>query len=112
MDSIQITGLRLSTHIGVYPFEQKIKQTLLVDMNIPWDMRDKKDQIDETLDYDLLCQTVKNDVEQRSFQLIETVANHIADLIKTQWNIPTLSVSVSKPHALNNVSNIRVTVQR
>lgn len=112
MDSIQITGLRLSTHIGVHDFEQKIKQPLFIDMNIPWDISKAKDALEDTLDYDQLCQMVKQYVENRSFKLIETVANDIAALIKSNWNVAHVCVSVSKPHALNNVSDIRVTVNR
>ncbi len=112
MDSLQIKGLSVSTRIGVHAWEQQIEQRLLLDITIPSDFSGCNDLLSNTVDYDQLCQKVTHFVESNAFQLIETVADRIANLIKTEFKIAQLSVSVSKPHAIKNAANIQVTVNR
>ncbi|MDP1601886.1 MAG: dihydroneopterin aldolase [Legionella sp.] len=112
MDSLDIKGLSVNTRIGVHNWEQRIAQRLLIDINIPADLSACNDEIDKTIDYDKLCQRVTEHVESNAFKLIETVANTVAEIIKNEFNIAQVTVSVSKPHAVKNASDIRVTVQR
>ncbi|MBA2709474.1 MAG: dihydroneopterin aldolase [Tatlockia sp.] len=112
MDSLQIKGLSVTTRIGVHAWEQQIEQRLLIDITIPSDFSECNDVLSDTFDYEKLCQQVTHFVESNAFQLIETVANQIAHLIKTEFKIAQLSVSVSKPHAIKNAANIQVTINR
>lgn len=112
MDTLQIKGLSIMTHIGVHAWEQKILQRLLIDISIPTDFHHCNDNLANTIDYDKLCQQVTQYIESNSFQLIETVAERVADLIKQTFNIPELTISVSKPQAIKNASDIRVTITR
>lgn len=100
------------THIGIHEWEQRILQQLLVDIRIPIDVTACNNQLANTIDYDQLCQRVTTFVETTSFSLIETVAEHVAQLIKTEFQVNELSVSVSKPHAIKNATNICVTINR
>jgi dihydroneopterin aldolase len=112
LDSLHIKGLTVATRIGVYAWEQQIEQRLLIDITIPADFSACDDLLAKTVDYDKLCQQVTTYVESNAFQLIETVADRIAHLIKTEFKVEQLSVSVSKPHAIKNAANIQVTVTR
>lgn len=112
MDSLQIKGLTLTTRIGVFAWEQQIEQRLLIDITIPADFSTCNDCLSETIDYEKLCQQVTYYVESKSFQLIETVANEIAELIKTEFKVEQVSISVSKPHAIKNAANVQVTVSK
>ncbi|MDI9817935.1 MULTISPECIES: dihydroneopterin aldolase [unclassified Legionella] len=112
MDTLQITGLSIQTHIGVHAWEQKILQPLLIDITIPGDFSACQDDIANTIDYDKLCQQVTAYVEVNSFRLIETVAEQLAQLIKSAFNVQQITISVSKPHAIKNAANIRVTITR
>lgn len=100
------------TRIGVHAWEQQILQRLYIDISIPGNFTACNDDITNTIDYDKLCQTVTAYIESHSFCLIETVADKVANLIKQEFAIPQLTVSVSKPHAIKNASDIRVTVTR
>jgi dihydroneopterin aldolase len=44
--------------------------------------------------------------------LIETVAENVAKLIKDEFLVKELTISVSKPHAIKNAGNICVTINR
>lgn len=111
MDSLHIKGLSLSTRIGVYEWEQRINQKLLLDIVIPLDFKACEDDINNTVDYDKLCQTVTAYVEGNAFKLIETVALKVAELIKNEFNIQQVQVAVSKPHAVKNAADICVQIE-
>ncbi len=112
MDYLHINALQVSTKIGVHAWEQRINQQLLIDIIIPSDFSECKDQISNTLDYDSLCQTVTQYTESNSFQLIETVANNIAGLVKNKFGVNQVTISVSKPHAIKNAGSVKVTITR
>jgi len=111
-DSLQITALNIPARIGIHAWEQKILQQLLLDITIPMDLRTCNNELANTIDYDKLCQQVITFVESNSFTLIETVAEQVAQLIKDNFKVATLTVSVSKPHAVKQAGNIRVSVTR
>lgn len=112
LDYLDIKGLAITTRIGVYAWEQQISQRLELDITIPANFSACEDKIDQTIDYSKLCQQVTEFVESNAFQLIETVANQVAQLIKNEFNLDQVTVSVSKPHAIKNANNVRVTVTR
>ena len=112
MDLLTIQGLSVQTQIGVYAWEQQIKQQLLIDVSIPSDFSRCDDDITKTLDYDALCKTITSFVESQSFQLIEYVANSVAQLIQQEFGVTTLTISVTKPHAVKNAGIIKISVTR
>ena len=111
-DLLQISALNTMTHIGIHEWEQRILQQLLIDIRIPTDFTSCNNQLEKTIDYDQLSQRVTAYVESNSFTLIETVAETVAQLIKDEFQVTALTVSVSKPHAIKNAGNICVTVNR
>lgn len=111
-DRLTIKGLQVPTTIGVHAWEQRIKQALVLDISIPMDFSACQDDLSQTLDYDSLCQKITHFLETTSFQLIETVANQVAELIKKEFNPSEVSVTVGKPHAIKNAQNIQVSVTR
>ena len=111
-DIIQISKLRVETHIGIHAWEQKILQTLLIDINIPIDLSLCENDLSKTLDYSRICEEVTNHVATNAFSLIETVSEQVFFLIKDLFSVSSLSVTVSKPHAISNAENISVTIAR
>ncbi|CAM2969299.1 dihydroneopterin aldolase [Legionella worsleiensis] len=112
MDYLKISALKVAAQIGVHAWEQRIKQQLLIDITIPSDFTHCQDSLNNTLDYDALCQLVTQYVESNSFQLIEAVANQVSALIKKEFNLDEITVAVSKPHAIKNAGNVQVLVSR
>ena len=111
-DLLQITALSAKTYVGVYVWEQRILQQLLLDICIHTDFTKCNNELANTIDYDQLCQRVTAFVESNTFTLIETVAEKVAQLIKDEFHVTKLTVSVSKPHAIKNAGGICVTVNR
>ncbi|MFZ4077736.1 MAG: dihydroneopterin aldolase [Legionellaceae bacterium] len=109
---LTITELRTKTRIGVYAWEQKIDQTLLIDLDIPLDLTLVNNELKNTLDYSQLCETITTFVESNTFELIETAAEQIASLVKSRFNLTHLTLRVSKPNAIANARNVSVTLLR
>ncbi len=113
IDTLIISGLQVNTKIGIYSWEQHILQPLLLDITIPLNIQDCQDNLQQTLDYARLCSEITHLLESQSFKLIETVAEKVAAHIKTNFSIvKTLKVSVSKPKAVKNASNITISIER
>ena len=112
MDGLYIKALSVATRIGAFAWEQQISQPLLIDISIPADFSRCNDELSNTIDYAKLCQLVTSYVESNAFHLIETVADHVAHLVKKEFNLNEVSISVSKPHAIKNAANVQVTVTR
>ena len=112
MDTLKITALNIPATIGVHGWEQRIKQHLLLDIVIRFDASQCHDALEHTIDYDGLCQKITQHVESKSFQLIETVANEVALLVRQDDKVQQVVVSVSTPHAIKNAGPVCVTVER
>jgi len=111
MDTLTLTGLCASTTIGVHAFERQIKQRIYLDISIKYDFSASEDDITKTLDYAALASCVTHYVENQAFQLIESIAHGVLSLIQKTFDISEVCVSVSKPHAVANARDVRVTVQ-
>lgn len=115
MNLLRIEALRTTSRIGVHAWEQEINQVLLLDIDIPLStekLEQAHDEIENTIDYDALCQHVTNLVESNAFKLIETVALRVIRSIQSNFGVQALTVRVSKPHAIANASNISITMTR
>ena len=112
MDILHITALRTQTHIGVHAWEQAILQNLIFDIRIPTDISTCKDQLENTIDYATLSKVVTTYVESNHFKLIETVAEQVAQLIKNEFKVKDITLTVSKPQAIKNAANVSVTISR
>lgn len=112
MDTLNIKALKVSTKIGVYAWEQRIEQPLFIDISLDADFSACHEDLSRTLDYAALCASVSRFVESRSFHLIETVANEVADLIQKEFKVTQLVVGVSKPFAIRNAQDIQIIVRR
>lgn len=113
-DSVLIQQLAVKTTIGVYEWEKKIKQTLLFDITMLHDTMAaaKSDHIDDALDYFEVSKQVTEYVQDHSFELIETVANRVAELILSQFNVSQVSIKLLKPGAVENAASVGVAITR
>ena len=87
MDKVFVQGLEVLTTIGVYEWEKGIKQKLRFDLEMAHDNKPAaaKDDIRKALDYATLSQKVTLYAEQHQFELVETMAEQVAQLILTEF---------------------------
>lgn len=113
-DHVLIEGLSVDTVIGVYDWEQKITQTLIIDLDMAWDNQPAavNDDINKALDYAQVSEAVVQLVTARPRQLIEQVAEEVASMIVHDFKVSELSVKVAKPGAVRNATAVAVKICR
>ncbi|WP_318494018.1 dihydroneopterin aldolase [Photobacterium leiognathi] len=114
MDTVFIEQLEVIATIGVYDWEQEIKQKLVLDLEIAHDNRPaaNNDDVMLALDYSTVSTAVTNLIEQGRFLLVERVAEEVASLIMTDFNVPWVKVRVTKPGAVVNARGVGVQIER
>lgn len=102
MDKIRIENLEVFGNHGVFPEETKLGQKFLVSCSIYLDARKagKKDDLDASVHYGLVSQLLKKEMEEHTFALIETVAEHLAECVLLyDEKIREVEIEVKKPWA-------------
>lgn len=114
MDRVFIEQLEVITTIGVYDWEQQIKQKLLLDIEMAHDNRPagKSDNVADALDYSEVSSLVVQHVEQNKFLLVERVAEEISELIMHQFDVPWVKIRLSKPGAVVQARAVGVVIER
>ena len=114
MDIVFIQQLAVSTTIGVYEWEKKIKQKLLFDLEIASDVEvaAATDDINDAIDYAVVSDTITRYVEQNQFELIETVAEAVANIVLTDFAASWVSLTIQKPGAVENALTVGVKITR
>ena len=100
-DEIAVTGLECWGHHGVFDFERREGQAFLVDLVLGVDTAPAaaSDDLRDTVDYGSLVAAVKTAVEQDPVDLIETLAQRIADVCLADARVDWARVTVHKPDA-------------
>ncbi len=114
MDIIFISDLRFDILIGVYDWERKVPQTVQLDLEIgiPDSGRPRSDRIRETIDYAKVIGRIKESLQQERFLLVERLAQHLAELVMTEFKAPWVRISVSKLAVEKNVKRVGITIER
>ena len=114
MDKVFITGLSIQTTIGFYQWEKEIKQTLIIDLAMGWDIANaaKNDELAKTLDYADISLAVERFANNNPVDLIETLAERLASYLMVQYHIPWLKLSIGKPGAVHNTQTVGVEIER
>ena len=110
---IALRGLRAIGHHGVFDFERAQGQPFVVDLEIEVEMP-TDDDLANTVNYAELAQSVADIVQGEPVNLIETLAQRIADRVLGDRRIRNVCVSVHKPAAPIAVefSDVVVTISR
>ncbi|WP_157879567.1 bifunctional dihydroneopterin aldolase/7,8-dihydroneopterin epimerase [Xenorhabdus poinarii] len=114
MDIVFIEELTVITTIGVYDWEQTIKQKLVFDIEMGWDnkLAASSDHVEHCLDYARVSETIINHVENQRFALVERVAEEVASILLNQFHSPWVRVKVSKPGAVTQAKSVGVVIER
>jgi dihydroneopterin aldolase len=100
-DRLAVQGIEAVGHHGVFDFERRDGQVFVVDLVIGIDTRDaaRTDDLQHTVDYGNLVAKVKNAIETDPVDLIETLAQRIADVALAEQRVRWTEVTVHKPDA-------------
>src|SRR6185295_6340552 len=101
-DRIFLRGLSVDCIIGFIDWERRIKQTVVIDIELPVDCRQAAitDEVADTLDYKKVSKRIIAFVEGSQFKLVETLAHKIAMLVLEEFRVEWVRLSVNKPGAI------------
>ena len=113
-DTVFVHELKVETIIGIWGWERKIRQTVSIDLEMGADIRRaaETDSIDDTLNYKAISKRVQQFVADSEFQLVETIAEKIAELVLQEFKVPWIQVRVSKPGAIRGAKNVGILIHR
>ncbi|MFF0091284.1 dihydroneopterin aldolase [Streptomyces canus] len=116
MDRVALRGLKARGHHGVFPKEREEGQTFIVDIVLGLDTRPAAadDDLTKTVHYGIVAEEVVAVVEGEPVNLIETLAEHIAQACLKHEGVEEVEVRVHKPDAPITVpfDDVTVTITR
>ena len=114
MDKIFLNELKVDTVIGIWEWERRIRQTIVIDLEMSADIATAAatDDVADTLNYKLVAKRIKSFVAESSFQLVETLAERIAEIIRTEFNVAWVKVRVNKPGAIRGSRDVGILIER
>ena len=113
-DKIFLEGLAVQCLIGIFDWERKIRQKVVMDLEFPAPIRKaaKRDRIDDAVDYKRIAKLASRFVAQSRFRLIETLAERLAARLLRECDLAEITVRVSKPGAIRGSKNVGVEITR
>ncbi len=113
-DVVYLKDLRIETVIGIYDWERQIKQTVVLDIEMASDIAAAAatDSIEDALNYKSIAKRLIDFVGNSEFQLVETLAERIAQIIITEFHVPWLRLQVNKQGALRGARDVGVIIER
>lgn len=114
MDIIFLNDLRIETIIGIFDWERRVKQTVSFDLEMAADIKKaaSSDAIEDTLDYKAVAKRVIQFVEESEFQLVETLAERVAELIMNEFSVPWVRLKLNKTGAIRGARDVGILIER
>ena len=114
MDKIFLDELKIDTIVGIWDWERKIRQTVVIDLEMSADIAKAAatDDVVDTLNYKAVAKRLQAFVGDSSFQLVETLAENIARIIRDEFDVAWVRVKVHKPGAIRGSKDVGVEIER
>jgi dihydroneopterin aldolase len=114
MDIVFLRGLRIDTVIGIYDWEKEIKQTVTLDIEMSADNAKAAatDRIEDALDYKAISKRLKELVGGSRHELVETLAERCAAVIRDEFGVPWVRLRLDKGKAVTDADGVGVIIER
>ncbi|NND89776.1 MAG: dihydroneopterin aldolase [Granulosicoccus sp.] len=114
MDRIFVTNLQVDTIIGIYERERMERQCVVLDLEMSADVARAAttDNVENTLNYKILTDHLIDYVGKSEFRLIETLAERITEIIRQDFAVQWVKLTLHKPDALSGSTNVGVIIER
>jgi dihydroneopterin aldolase len=113
-DRIFLRGLTAECVIGFIDWERRVKQTVVIDLELPVDCRHAAltDEVADTVDYKKVAKRILAFIEASEFKLVETLAQRLALLILEEFSLEWIRLSINKPGAIRSSRDVGVAIER
>jgi 7,8-dihydroneopterin aldolase/epimerase/oxygenase len=114
MDTIFLSSLTVECIVGIWEWERRVKQTVIIDVEMAADIRRAAatDHIDSTIDYKKVAKRLLAFVAASQFQLVETLTERIAQIIVTEFGVSWVRVRLNKRGAIRNARDVGIQIER
>ena len=114
MDIVFIRDLRIETVIGIYDWEREIRQIVVFDIDMSCDVSKAaaSDQIADAVDYKAVSKRLMQFVGESQFQLVETLAERCAEIIRNEFGVEWVRLSLNKKGAVSSARDVGVIIER
>ncbi len=111
---IKIKNLKLHTIIGVHNWEKTFNREIIINAEIESDFTQslESDNIEDTIDYDIITTKIKNLITQSRFKLIEKMAQEVMNKIMEDNRIKRCKLEIDKVAVVENVEAFSVTIEQ
>lgn len=114
MDIVFLSDLRIPTTIGIYDWERRIKQTLVLNLEMGADIARAaaSDAIEDTLNCENVAKRLVAFVGSSEFQLVETLAEKITEIVRSEFGVPWVRLRLNKRGAVSGAGDVGIIIER
>ncbi len=113
-DIVFLHDLTIETVIGIYDWERRIKQAVILDLDMATDVKKaaSSDHIDDAMDYKAVAKRLIDYVSEAQFQLVETLAERVAEIVLTEFNVKWVRLRINKKGAVRYAGDVGIIIER
>jgi 7,8-dihydroneopterin aldolase/epimerase/oxygenase len=114
MDKLVISGIKINMLIGVHEWEKKCPQNIYFDIALKTNTKQiaLEDSINQAIDYDKILQFLLDFTSKNHVQLIETLAERVAEKILQHFPTQWVQLTIHKPGAIMIAKDVSITIER
>ena len=114
MDKIFLSALTVECIVGIWDWERRVKQTVIIDLELAADIRRAaaSDRIEDTIDYKKVAKRLLAFVGESQFNLVETLAESIARVVVTEFGVSWVKVRLNKQGAIRGARDVGIEIER
>ena len=114
VDIIFLHDLEVECVIGVWEWERRITQKVIIDLDMGWDIGPPaaSDDLKDTLSYKDVAKRVTAFVQEAQANLVEHLAQGIADILLDEFAVQWCRVRVNKRGAVTGARDVGVVIER
>ena len=114
MDKIFLSALTVECIVGIWEWERRVKQTVIIDLEMAADIRKAAatDSIEDTIDYKKVAKRLLAFVGDSQFHLVETLAERIAQVVVVEFGVQWVKVRLNKQGAIRGARDVGIEIER
>lgn len=114
MDKIFLGALTVECIVGIWDWERRVKQKVILDLEMATDIRRAaaSDRIEDTIDYKKVSKRLLAFVGESQFNLVETLAEQIARVVVTEFGVSWVKVRLNKQGAIRGARDVGIEIER
>ena len=114
MDIIYLHDLKIDTVIGIWDWERRTTQKIVIDLDMAVDVRHaaSSDRIEDTINYKAVAKRLIAFIADSRFALVETLTEKIAEIVLSEFGVQWVRVRVNKKGAIRGAADVGVVIER